>query len=150
MPPVSSRTMVKSVPLQTSALSGEASTKVSEAKKHGRRLPKVPISLRSLRMPCSGRTAPVPHLGPPMAPRSTASAFFAAVRASSVRGEPVASIDAWESLVAALVKGLMRTYTAEKVFLEVELHIGVLFYYFEQLEQWHQQHSTDHGTNRLP
>merc|ERR1712070_41975 len=36
-------------------------------------------------MPCSGRTLPVPHLGPPMAPRSTASAFLAALSASSVR-----------------------------------------------------------------
>lgn len=31
--------------------------------------------------------------GPPIAPRMIASAFFAAVRASSVRGEPVASIE---------------------------------------------------------
>ena len=33
----------------------------SEAKKHGLRLPNVPISLRSFKRPCSGRTAPVPH-----------------------------------------------------------------------------------------
>ena len=33
--------------------------------------------------------------GPPMAPRRTASAFLAASRASSVRGEPVASMEAW-------------------------------------------------------
>lgn len=32
--------------------------------------------------------------GPPMAPRRTASAFLAAFKASSVRGEPVASIEA--------------------------------------------------------
>jgi len=34
------------------------------------------------------------HTGPPMAPRRTASAFLAALRASSVSGEPVASIEA--------------------------------------------------------
>ena len=33
--------------------------------------------------------------GPPIAPRRTASAFLAAARASSVRGEPVASMEAW-------------------------------------------------------
>ena len=33
--------------------------------------------------------------GPPIAPKRTASAFFAAARASSVRGEPVASMEAW-------------------------------------------------------
>ena len=86
---------MKFTPRQTSALSGETSTKDSEAKKQGRRLPKVPSSLRSLRMPCSGRTAAVPHFGPPMAPRITASAALAAARASSVKGIPVASIDAW-------------------------------------------------------
>ena len=54
-------TMVKFVPRQTSALRGEASTRLSEAKKHGRRLPKVCSSFRSLSRPCSGRTVPVPH-----------------------------------------------------------------------------------------
>ncbi len=34
--------------------------------------------------------------GPPIAPRRTASADLAAARASSVRGEPVASMEAWE------------------------------------------------------
>lgn len=32
--------------------------------------------------------------GPPIAPTMTASAFLAAVRASSVKGSPVASIEA--------------------------------------------------------
>lgn len=35
------------------------------------------------------------HTGPPIAPRRTASAFLAAASASSVRGEPVASMEAW-------------------------------------------------------
>lgn len=47
-------------------------------------------------MPCSGRTLPVPHFGPPMAPRRTASADLAAVRASDVRGVPWASIEHWK------------------------------------------------------
>jgi hypothetical protein len=33
------------------------------------------------------------HTGPPTAPNKTASAFFAAVRASSVRGTPYVSMD---------------------------------------------------------
>jgi len=45
-------------------------------------------------MPCSGLTAPVPHFGPPIAPRRTASAALAAARALVVRGSPVASIEA--------------------------------------------------------
>lgn len=39
--------------------------------------------------------------GPPMAPRRTASAFLAAVRASSVRGLPVASMEACIIVVSA-------------------------------------------------
>lgn len=39
--------------------------------------------------------------GPPMAPRRTASAFLAAVRASSVRGLPVASMEACIVVVSA-------------------------------------------------
>ena len=78
------------------------STRDSEAKLHGLRFPKVPSSLRSLRRPCSGRTAPVPHFcgyqtddsiiqahtGPPMAPKTTAWADLAALSASSVNGVP--------------------------------------------------------------
>lgn len=61
MPPVNSRIMLKFTPRTLSALRGDESTRESEAKKHGRRFPKVPSSLRSLRIPCSGRTLPVPH-----------------------------------------------------------------------------------------
>src|SRR5271170_5086088 len=43
-------------------------------------------------VPCSGRTLPVPHLGPPTAPRRTASAALAQARESSGRGFPVASM----------------------------------------------------------
>lgn len=65
MPPVSSRMMLKLVPRTMSALRGDASTSDSEAKKQGRRFPKVPSSLRSFKMPCSGRTFPVPHFCAP-------------------------------------------------------------------------------------
>ena len=50
--------------------------------------------------------------GPPIAPKRTASAFLAAERASSVRGEPVASIEAWDSLFSW--KGLARRVCGEK------------------------------------
>jgi hypothetical protein len=53
--------MLKFTPRTLSALRGDDSTRESDAKKHGRRFPNVPSSLRSLRMPCSGRTFPVPH-----------------------------------------------------------------------------------------
>lgn len=43
--------------------------------------------------------------GPPMAPRRTASAFLAAARASSVRGLPVASMEAYVAVSA--VYGLL-------------------------------------------
>ena len=41
-----------------------------------------------------GRGGRARRTGPPIAPKRTASAFLAAARASSVRGEPVASMDA--------------------------------------------------------
>ena len=78
-------------------MSGELSTRESDAKLQGRRLPKVPSSLRSWRRPCSGRTGEEgPHSGPPMAPRRTASADLAAARAEGVRGVPLATMEAWE------------------------------------------------------
>src|SRR5579862_1838430 len=46
----------------------------------------------SQKLTCSGRTRPVPHFGPPTAPRRTASAALAQARVSSGRGLPVASI----------------------------------------------------------
>ncbi|KAH3667328.1 hypothetical protein OGAPHI_002977 [Ogataea philodendri] len=73
---------------------GDNFNKASEAKLHGRRLAYRFSSFLILSSPCSGRTEPVPHLGPPTAPNSTASAFLAAFRASSDRGTPVASIEA--------------------------------------------------------
>lgn len=86
--------MTKSTSLQTDSLRGEYWTRESAAKLQGRRLPNALRALRSLRRPCSGRTAPVPHLGPPTAPRRTASADWAAERAESVRGFSWASIEA--------------------------------------------------------
>lgn len=50
---------------------------------------------------------PVPHSGPPMAPRRTAEADLAAVRASSVRGVPWASMEHWgPSLLVAECVGV--------------------------------------------
>lgn len=84
-----------SVPWQISSFRGDRDASVGEAKKQGRRLPNVFISLRSLRRPCSGRMGPTPYLGPPIAPRRTACADWAAERAVSVRGVPCASIEHW-------------------------------------------------------
>ena len=77
---------MKSVPVQISSFKGEILARVGEAKKQGRRLPKVFISFLRRRRPCSGRMGPTPYLGPPMAPRRTAWADLAAVRAESVSG----------------------------------------------------------------
>lgn len=139
--------MLKLVPRQTSALRGECSTRESEAKKHGRRLPYVCISLRRRRIPCSGRTFPVPHFcyvvslrlcdvlvsgsrtGPPMAPSRTASAFFAALRASSVKGSPCASIEAWLYLSKCSFPVCLVTYSSEQMILEVEFDVLALFLY---------------------
>lgn len=54
--------------------------------------------------------------GPPIAPRITASAFLAAVRASSLNGSPVASIEAWE-VVSSCSSGLveMSAYSRRQV-----------------------------------
>lgn len=70
--------------------------------------------------------------GPPIAPRMTASAFFAALRASSVSGEPVASMEHWHHDVSQKLNrqctGVIdRTYASEQMFLEIELDIGSLF-----------------------
>jgi hypothetical protein len=69
-PPINSLNTMISVPLATSSLNGLCFNNASLAKFAGRMLAYRPSSLRSLRMPCSGRTGPTPHLGPPTAPKS--------------------------------------------------------------------------------
>jgi len=87
-------------------------------------------SFRSLSRPCSGRTVPVPHFGPPTAPRNTASAFLHAVRTSSVRGEPVASIAACQNTTfSALIhiNSIASTYSANQLRIKVELNFWFCF-----------------------
>jgi len=67
----------------------------------------------------------IERTGPPIAPRNTASAFLAAVRASSVSGMPLASIEAcaviqWRIEGRGAVRG---AYAAEEVFLEIEGYV---------------------------
>jgi len=72
-----------------------------------------------------------------MAPRRTASADLAAVRASGVRGMPVASIEALCGVSKSIcmkggaVKVVLRanTHAAEEVFLKVEFEVGSVFFY---------------------
>ncbi len=63
--------------------------------------------------------------GPPIAPRMMASAFFAAVRASSARGEPVASMEHLEDQLASTSAPrflrIDHSYPAEQMLLEIEL-----------------------------
>jgi hypothetical protein len=47
----------------------------------------------------------VPHFGPPIAPRRTASAALAASMALAVKGSPVASIEACDALEMGRVRG---------------------------------------------
>jgi len=82
--------------------------------------------------------------GPPTAPRITASAFFAADKASSVSGVPVASIEAWRTRNPLISNSLRNrktelstapnlriqlacTHPAKQVILELELDIISLF-----------------------
>lgn len=68
IPPMSSRTTMISVPLAISGFNGECASNDSDAKFAGRMLAYNPSAFRSLRRPCSGRTGPTPHFGPPTAP----------------------------------------------------------------------------------
>lgn len=125
-----------STPLAMLSLSGEYWRRFSDANDAGRMLAYRPSSLRSLRMPCSGRTAPVPHLGPPTAPvrqwawrlgkqvpaqtrrtlsnspKRTASDSWHALRVSSGRGLP------WLSM-AAPPKSLVVSSSWRPVFFEM-------------------------------
>ena len=94
MPPVSSRTVTRSMPCSTiSALRDDAPLSAGKSFA-GRRLAKSPSSLRMPSRAASGRTGASSHLGPPTAPSSTASAACAARTVSSGRGCPAASIAA--------------------------------------------------------
>lgn len=67
--------------------------------------------------------------GPPMAPRKTASADLAVARASSVRGLPVASIEACVWVSQGWRKfGSSMSYTSKQLVVEVELdfRLGLL------------------------
>lgn len=57
-----------SKPSATSAFNGLCLSKLSDAKLAGRMLAYKPSSFRSFNKPCSGRTGPTPHLGPPTEP----------------------------------------------------------------------------------
>ena len=94
MPPVSSRTMRMSSPSPIiSSLIGDAD--LSGAKiLAGRRFAKSPKSSRIARSPFSGLLLPgwLSHLGPPTAPRRTASDALQAFAVSSGYGTPYSSI----------------------------------------------------------
>src|SRR5215471_10467063 len=93
MPPVNSRTIIRSSPPTSSRLRLEASARASKTTA-GRRLAKRSISLRSRRMPRSGRSSNgnvSSHLGPPTAPKRTASLAIASARVWSVSGTPDSS-----------------------------------------------------------
>jgi hypothetical protein len=77
-----------------------------------------------------------------MAPKMTASAALAAARASSVRGSPWASMEAWrrEEWVSGFRRGIQEgssgTYTSKRVFFDVEVDVGAaLVDDMEQLER---------------
>lgn len=57
-----------STPFAISGFNGEYWSKASDAKLAGRMLEYKSSAFRSRRIPCSGRTGPTPHLGPPTAP----------------------------------------------------------------------------------
>src|SRR5580700_2572583 len=95
MPPVLSRTIIRSSPRITSAFSVEASTSGSSTMA-GRKLANRSSSLRSRRMEISGRLSNpnASHFGPPTEPNRMASASRALAIVSSVIGTPRASSEA--------------------------------------------------------
>src|SRR5579884_163589 len=95
MPPVSSRTIIRSSPATRSRFRLEASASASNTTA-GRRLANRSISLRSRNRPASGRMSKgtLSHFGPPTDPNSTASAALACASVTSVSGTPEASIAA--------------------------------------------------------
>src|SRR5487761_134250 len=95
MPPVSSRTMMRSRPSTTSRFRVEASASAAKTKA-GRRLAKSSMSLRSRSKPRSGFCAKgrLSHFGPPTAPSRIASVSSAAFIAASVSGMPCLSMAA--------------------------------------------------------
>ncbi|MNN09605.1 hypothetical protein D3C81_1224920 [compost metagenome] len=93
MPPVSSRTTMRSVPSSTSGLSVEASLRQSNTTA-GRRFENRPSALRMPSNPVSGRSSfgLLSHFGPPTAPSNTASAFWHTSSVSCGSGVPFSSI----------------------------------------------------------
>jgi hypothetical protein len=72
-----------------------------------------------------------------MAPRRTASAFLAAVRASSVNGEPVASMEAWNSQQLSFgCVDRVYTHTTKQVVLQIESDTAGLLDDTEDLKRW--------------
>lgn len=67
--------------------------------------------------------------GPPIAPRNTASASFAAWRASSVSGSPVLSIEACDRSQCGIKKEIFEhpAYSTQQVLVKVEFHVGARF-----------------------
>src|SRR3954451_21923356 len=106
-----------STPSISSRLSGEASYRAGKGR-IGRRLAYRPSSARRRNKPCSGRTAPgsfVSHLGPPSAPRKTASEALTAAIASSVIATPWRSIAAPPAGCSSKLRSsatAFRTWTA--------------------------------------
>ena len=85
---------MNSVPRATSWRSGECSSSDSDGKSAGRTFAYRSSCFRMPSRPCSGRTLPTPHLGPPTAPSRIACASLHAARVAGGSGSPVASIAA--------------------------------------------------------
>ena len=92
MPPVSSRTIIRSRPLTTSSFRVEAFANCGN-KKAGRKFANKPSSARIANNPLSGRRGRSidSHLGPPTDPSNIAVDSLAFFNVSSGKGVPVAS-----------------------------------------------------------
>ena len=96
MPPVSSRTISRSAPLDELRAAAGSRRRAPGSTRTGRRFANSSSPLRSPSRPCSGRGASgsvVSHFGPPTAPSSTASAERQRSSTSGSSGTPCSSIE---------------------------------------------------------
>ena len=131
IPPISSLTTIMSVPLAISGFRGEWAKRPSLIKLAGRMLAYSPSSFRSFKRPCSGRTGPTPHLGPPTAPatecgvQGLASGENAGPTGRLTEQYGVGTLACIQSRVGERNSVVIDTSASKVMRLDVELEVGL-------------------------